>query len=176
MGRIGQAVARRLRAFDVDRILYHHRSPVPETLTRALSLESVADVDELCERSDVLTIHVPLSVETRHLIDRRRLRLLGPEGVVVNTARGAVVDEDALHGALSTRAIKAAALDVFSREPLTGPHRWHTLDNVFLSPHLAGSTVESTTAMITAALEALHDGLRNVLPRNIVNDVPALRG
>ncbi|MGV9799551.1 2-hydroxyacid dehydrogenase [Mycobacterium sp. NPDC003449] len=176
MGRIGQAVARRLRAFDVDRILYHHRSPVPESLTTTLSLESVAGVDELCERSDVLTVHVPLSVETRHLIDRHRLELLGPGGVVVNTARGAVVDEDALYHALCTRGIKAAALDVFSSEPLVGPHRWQALDNVFLSPHLAGSTVESTTAMIATALGALHDGLRDVLPRNVVNNVPALRG
>ncbi|MFI5718715.1 2-hydroxyacid dehydrogenase [Nocardia sp. NPDC051750] len=175
MGRIGQGVARRLHAFGVERILYHHRSAVPAALTADLPLERVPDVDELCARSDVLTIHVPLAQDTRHLIDRRRLRLLGPDGVLVNTARGAVVDEDALHAALVTREIRAAALDVFAHEPLTGPHRWAQVDNVFLSPHLAGSTVEARAAMVGAALRALDEGLRGVLPGNVVNDVGALR-
>lgn len=175
MGRIGQGVARRLHAFGVERILYHHRSAVPPALTTDLPLERVPDVDELCARSDVLTVHVPLDRDTRNLIDRRRLRLLGPDGVLVNTARGAVVDEDALHAALTTREIRAAALDVFSQEPLTGPHRWAELDNVFLSPHLAGSTVEARAAMVGAALRALDDGLRGVLPGNVVNGLGALR-
>ncbi|MFD2399240.1 2-hydroxyacid dehydrogenase [Prauserella oleivorans] len=175
MGRTGRGVARRLHAFGVQRILYHHRSAISAELAAALPLERVSHVDELCARSDVLTLHVPLTGDTRHLIDRRRLRLLGPDGVLVNTARGAIVDEDALHTALSAREIKAAALDVFSEEPLTGPHRWAGLDNVFLSPHLAGSTVESTQAMVSGALASLGEALRGDLPDAVVNGVGALR-
>ncbi|WP_158056929.1 2-hydroxyacid dehydrogenase [Saccharomonospora sp. CUA-673] len=175
MGRTGLAVARRLAAFGVERILYRHRRPVADADAAGLPVEQVSDMDELCARSDVLSLHVPLTPETRHLVDRRRLGLLGPDGVLVNGARGAVVDEDALHTALRRKEIRAAALDVFGDEPLSGPHRWSELDNVFLSPHLAGSSLESREAMLTGALGSLATALRGELPADVVNDVPTLR-
>ncbi|GAA1233780.1 2-hydroxyacid dehydrogenase [Prauserella halophila] len=174
MGRTGLAVARRLAAFGTAPILYHHRRPIPDTDSAGLPLQRVSDVDELCRRSNVLSLHVPLTGDTRGLIDRRRLRLLGSGGVLVNGARGAVVDEDALHSALRCREIAAAALDVFGDEPLTGDHRWAELDNVFLSPHLAGSTLESREAMVAGALASLDVALRGGLPGTVVNDVPSL--
>ncbi|WP_253828595.1 2-hydroxyacid dehydrogenase [Prauserella aidingensis] len=174
MGRTGLAVARRLAAFGVAPILYHHRRPVTDADSAGLPLERVSGVDELCTRSDVLSLHVPLTGDTRGLIDRRRLRLLGSGGVLVNGARGPVVDEHALHTALRSREISSAALDVFGDEPLTGEHRWAELDNVFLSPHLAGSTLESREAMTAGALASLDTALRGGLPSTIVNDVAGL--
>ncbi|MEU6641685.1 2-hydroxyacid dehydrogenase [Saccharomonospora sp. NPDC046836] len=174
-GRTGREVARRVSAFGVARILYVQRSPDTPRFGHEVPVERVADVDELCRRSDVLSIHVPLTPATRHLIDGHRLKLLGPGAVLVNTSRGAVVDEDALHAALGNGELKAAALDVFSDEPLTGAHRWRELGNVMLSPHLSGSTVESRERMISGALRSLDGALAGVLPESVVNGVGALR-
>lgn len=172
-GRIGQGVARRLHAFEVREILYHDAYVgAPDT---DLPVAAVDDVDELCRRCDVLSVHVPLTPRTRHLIDRRRLALLGPDAVLVNTSRGAVVDEEALLAALQRRELKAAALDVFSDEPLSAPHRWQNVANVLLSPHLAGSTIESRERMVSGALRTLDRAIGGELPGTVVNGVAALR-
>jgi phosphoglycerate dehydrogenase-like enzyme len=174
-GQIGQGVARRLAGFGVREILYLDQFVDIDEVSPGVPVQRVHDVDELCRRSDVLSVHVPLLPETHHLIDTRRLELLGPDAVLVNTARGAVVDEDALWHALRDGGLKAAALDVFSDEPLTGPHRWAELDNVVLSPHIAGGTVEARDAMFAAAFTTLAQGLRGELPATIVNGVGSLR-
>ncbi|WP_024805459.1 2-hydroxyacid dehydrogenase [Nocardia sp. BMG51109] len=175
LGRIGRNVARLLHAFGVEPIHYWHRRPVAPDPTAPATLEYVPDLDDLLTRCEIVTLHIPLTPDTRGLIDSRRLRLLGPAGVLINTARGGIVDETALHTALRNREIKAAALDVFSQEPPPTITRWSTLDNVLLSPHLAGSTIEARHAMVRRALTALAEGLRGELPASVVNGVTALR-
>jgi glyoxylate reductase len=131
LGRIGSAVARRAEAFDM-RVIHHRRSDgVP--------------LDELLRTSDVVSLHVPLSEETRGLLSRERLALLGDGATLINTARGAVVDEEALVDELDSGRI-SAGLDVFVDEPHV-PQRLLGLPNVVLTPHLASATVETRAAM-----------------------------
>lgn len=170
MGRIGQAVAQRLASFEPGRLRYFDAAPAPPEIARRLALERV-ELDELCATSDVLTLHVPLAPSTRHLLDARRLGLLPRHAVVVNAARGAVLDERALCAALDAGRLKAAALDVFSHEPLPERHPLRDRPNVLLSPHLAGSTNEARDRMVSSALENLDAVLRGGAPAHVVNGV-----
>lgn len=148
LGRIGRAVAARAPAFGM-RVAYADRpgTPPPESVpdARALSL------DELLVTSDVVSIHTPLTPETRHLIDRRALARMRRTAILVNTARGPVVDEAALAWALEERLISAAALDVYAQEPAVHP-RLLRLDNVVLAPHMGSGTIETRTAMADLAV------------------------
>ncbi len=169
-GAIGQRVAQRLAGFEIAEVLCFDAFPVdPDVLASCGAVQ--VDIDDLCRRADVLTLHVPLLPSTRGLIDRRRLELLGESAVLINTCRGAVVDEDALHEMLSTRGIRGAALDVFGDEPLRAGHRWADLSNVLLSPHLSGSTVEARSRMVGSALANLRAVLRGEDPKHVVNEV-----
>lgn len=173
-GAIGQRVARRLAGFEVGEILTFDTLAIdPETLASTGARQ--VELDVLCREADVVTLHVPLLQSTEGLMNRDRLELLGPRGVLVNTCRGAVVDEDALHTMLQRREIAGAALDVFSGEPLAPGHRWAELDNVTLSPHLSGSTVEARHQMIGAALDNLAAVLEGHLPDHVVNRVATSR-
>lgn len=145
-GRIGHAVARRALGWDMT-ILYVARSRHPEFEDAPISARRVALDDGLAE-ADFVTIHTPLTPETRHLIDARRLRLMKPSAVLVNTSRGPVVDEGALAEALRHGTIFAAGLDVYEREPEIHP-ALIGLDNVFLLPHW-GSTTDEDRAWMTA--------------------------
>lgn len=138
-GRIGRAVAAKAAAFGMTPVFAKHD----------LSL------DELFVSSDVISIHTPATAETRHLIDRRTLARMKRSALLVNTARGSIVDEDALVWALKERLIAGAALDVFEKEPSVHPGLM-TLENVVLSPHLGSATRETRTAMADLAV-------RNVL-------------
>jgi phosphoglycerate dehydrogenase-like enzyme len=160
MGRIGQAVARRIAAFEPGRLLYADERPAP------VEIERVA-LDALLAASDVVTLHVPHTPATTHLIDARRLALLRPGAILVNAARGAVVDEDALVAARHLRL----ALDVFAREPLPPGHPLREHPGVLLSPHLAGSTNEARRRMLAGALANLGRVLRGAAPANVVNGV-----
>jgi glyoxylate reductase len=147
-GRIGRATARRARAFGM-RIAFvpfggSAALEPPDDAAMALAL------DDLLATSDVVTIHVPLSPETRYLIGDRALALMKPTAYLVNTARGPVVDEAALAAALSAGRIAGAALDVYEREPAVHPALL-TLENVVLAPHLGSATVETRTAMAMLA-------------------------
>lgn len=142
-GEIGRAVARRARAFGM-RIAVSARRPVEEPGVRRM------DLDELVAQADVLTLHCPLTPQTRHLVDARRLALMKPTAVLVNTARGPVVDEAALAEALRAGTIRAAALDVFEHEPAVTPALLE-LDNVVLTPHLGSATIETRAAMASLA-------------------------
>ncbi|MGO1973085.1 MAG: NAD(P)-dependent oxidoreductase [Propionibacteriaceae bacterium] len=174
-GEIGRGVARRVHAFGVKEILYLDPQVDLDQLDDRIAVRKVTEIDTLFADSDIVSVHLPLTPGTRHLVDAEKLALLGEHGVLINTSRGAVVDEAALQEALRTRTIKAAALDVFGEEPLTGDHRWAELDNVLLSPHLAGSTVESRDKMVTQALESVAAALRGELPGTVVNNVERLR-
>jgi len=121
------------------------------------SIEFV-DLPELLRRSDVVSLHCPLTPETRHLIDRAALRSMRPEAYLVNTARGAVVDEEALAEALREGWIRGAALDVFEHEPQVHPGL-ATSDATLLTPHLGSATVETREAMATLAARNVADVL-----------------
>jgi len=151
-----------------------------EALARALGMEVVHStrtaglpLRELLETADVVSLHVPLSEETRHLIDRRALSLMKPTAVLVNTSRGPIIDEAALAGALESGEIAGAALDVFEREPEV-EERLLSLENVVLTPHLGSATLETREAMGMVCVEALRAVLlEHRVPANALNSEAA---
>ena len=151
MGRIGQAVARRARGFDM-KIHYHNRT----RLAAADEAGAVyhADVDSLLGVSDFLSLHCPVTPETNKLLDARRIALLPDGAVVVNTARGGIVDDVALIAALKSGKVAAAGLDVYDGEPALNP-AYRTLINTCLAPHLGSATLETRNAMGFRALDNL---------------------
>lgn len=148
MGRIGRAVCRRARAFGM-KVVYNSRRPLPEQLEAELSVYHLP-LDELLSSSDVVSLHCPLTEQTHHLIDQRALELMKPSAFLVNTSRGAVVDEKALVKVLQERRIAGAALDVFEREPQVEPELLE-MDNVVVVPHLGSATTETRTSMAELA-------------------------
>jgi glyoxylate reductase len=125
-------------------------------------------LDDLLAEADVVTLHVSLSEETRHLVDARRLSLMKPTAVLVNSSRGPVVDEAALVEALRDRRIFAAGLDVFEREP--DVHRGLLeLENVVMAPHIGSATIEARTAMGQLAAHNLIEGVEGRRPPCLVN-------
>ena len=147
MGRIGQAVARRARLGFGMEVVFHNRSR--KVVEGARQLGSVGEV---CAAADVVVVAAPATPETRHLIDRAALAALRPHAILVNVARGDLVDEPALVEALEARAIGGAGLDVYEHEPEV-PARLRALDNVVLLPHLGTATLEVREAMGRMALE-----------------------
>jgi len=150
LGKIGQATARRARAFGME-IVYAGRRRAAEDVEAELSARFLP-LDELLTTADVVTLHCPLSAETRHLIDAAALARMQPSTHLVNTTRGPVVDEAALAEALRAGAIAGAGLDVFEREPEVHPDLLE-LENVVLIPHLGSATIETRTAMGVLAAE-----------------------
>ena len=148
LGGIGKWVAQRARAFGME-IAYHQRNPAPAEVEQALGAERLS-LDELLAGSDVVSLHCPLTPETRHLIGAEQLVAMKPTAVLINTARGPIVDERALAEALAAGRIAAAGLDVYEHEPQVEP-RLLGLDNVVLTPHLGSATVETRTAMAELA-------------------------
>jgi lactate dehydrogenase-like 2-hydroxyacid dehydrogenase len=151
MGRVGQILARRARGFDMEIHYYNRHRLSPELEAGA---EYHADLSELLSCSQFLSIHCPATPETHHLINAERIALLPDGAVVVNTARGAVVDDDALIAALSSGKLFAAGLDVYNNEPSIDP-RYRDLDNTFLLPHIGSATRETRDAMGFRALDNL---------------------
>lgn len=147
MGRIGFAVAQRARAFGMH-VAYHARSVRADTEQAHGSVR--LDLDELLRTSDVVSLHAPLTAETAGMIDSRALRLMKPTAFLINTARGALVDEEALAGALASGQLRGAALDVYQREPRVHPGLL-TLPNVVLLPHLGSATERTRDAMARIA-------------------------
>ncbi|WP_037810175.1 MULTISPECIES: 2-hydroxyacid dehydrogenase [Amycolatopsis] len=143
LGQIGRAVAKRAAAFGM-RVVYSGRSAKPDFDGEFVSF------DELLRRSDFVSLHCPLTPETRHLVDADALRAMKPSAYLVNTTRGPVVDESALADALAAGEIAGAALDVFEKEPDVEP-RLLERDDVVLTPHLGSATVETRTAMAVLA-------------------------
>ena len=150
-GRIGRAVARRAQGFGM-RVLFHSRAPHSHPdVPRA---EPAPDLDALLAESDFVSLHVPATDETHHLIDARRLRRMKREAFLINTARGSVVDHDALIEALESGRIAGAGLDVYPEEPRVPPPLL-VLPNVVLLPHIGSATVEGRVAMGERALANL---------------------
>ncbi|MFI7120940.1 2-hydroxyacid dehydrogenase [Amycolatopsis sp. NPDC049868] len=150
LGQIGQAVARRALGFGM-RIVYSGRSRAAEDVEKTLGAKYVP-FDELLRSSDVVSLHCPLTPETRHLIGADALKAMKPGAYLINTTRGPVVHEAALADALEAGEIAGAGLDVFEAEPEVEP-RLPALENVVLTPHLGSATVETRTAMAVLAAE-----------------------
>ena len=144
MGRIGQAVAQRARAFGLT-IHYHNRHRLPDTLEAQLGATWHADLDEMLRIVDIVSINAPHTPQTEHLINARRLALLAPHVYLINTSRGEIVDESALIAALESGAIAGAGLDVYEHEPAVDP-RLLALSNVVLLPHMGSATIEGRAA------------------------------
>jgi glyoxylate reductase len=158
-GRIGQAVARRATGFGVE-VLHHTRHDTGVAGWRG-------DLDAMLAASDIVSLHVPLSDATRHLIDARRLALLRPTAVLVNTARGPVVDEEALAIALEDGRLFAAGIDVYEREPEVHP-RLLAAPRTMLLPHIGSASVATRTRMARLACEGAVAVLAGERPRNLV--------
>ena len=148
MGHIGQAVARRAAGFSMD-VIYHNRSPLPAKLERAARY---VDKPRLLRDSDFLVLCLPLTPQSRHAIGAAELALMKPTAVLVNVARGGIVDDAALAAALAKGDLAAAALDVFENEPNIHPALLQ-LDNVLLSPHIASASQDSRRAMTAMAVD-----------------------
>ncbi len=166
IGRIGLAVARRAKGFGMN-ILYHDtaRSEVAEMELGALPVTK----EELLAQSDFLSLHVPLTSETRHFIDAAALKKMKPSAVLVNTSRGPVVDTMALYEALKAGRIFAAGLDVTDPEPLPADHALYTLENALIVPHIASASFETRSRMAEMAADNLLAGLEGRLPPNCLN-------
>jgi phosphoglycerate dehydrogenase-like enzyme len=160
-GHIGRRVAARLRGFDVALLIHDPALP-------AGGPETSVSLDDLLRRSDIVSLHCPLSASTRHLIDARALGLLRPDAVLVNTSRGGVVDERALVAALRAGSIAGAALDVFEDEPPAASPLLE-LDNVVVSPHNAGLSTTSVTEMTRRATQAVLDVAAGGVATDVVN-------
>lgn len=144
MGRIGQAVAHRARGFGLE-VVYHNRHRLPPAVENMLGARHEPDLDRLVAEADILTLHCPASSETHHLLDARRIASMKPGACVINTARGDLIDEEALIAALEGGRLAGAGLDVYAREPVVDP-RLLALPNVILMPHLGSATVEGRGA------------------------------
>jgi glyoxylate reductase len=166
VGRIGGAVARRAKGFAM-RILYTDAVPLTPDLEVELGATRV-DLPGLLREADFVSLHVPLTAETRHLIGAAELAQMKPTAVLVNTSRGPVVDEAALADALRDRRIFAAGLDVFEREPEVHPGLVG-LDNAVLAPHIASGSVRTRSEMSVLAVRNLLAGLRGERPPNLLN-------
>jgi lactate dehydrogenase-like 2-hydroxyacid dehydrogenase len=171
MGRIGQAIARRASGFDM-KIIYHSRSPKPEA-EQALGV-SYRGLDDLLAESDIVIMIVPLTDETRYMIDDAALGKMKSSAYLINTARGAVVDPKALYRALSEGKIRGAALDVTDPEPISPDDPLLTLDNCLIVPHVATSTYETRAAMGDVSANNLLKGLKGERLQHCAN--PAVEG
>ncbi len=156
LGRIGEQVARRARGFDMC-VLYHNRRRRP-VVEETLGVRYVSR-EELLSASDYIVLTVPLTAETQGLIGRAELALMKPTAILVNIARGPVVDTQALTEALTARRIYAAALDVTDPEPLPRGHPLLRLDNVIVTPHLGSATEQTRQRMVEMSVENLLAGL-----------------
>ena len=166
MGNIGQAVARRASGFGMT-ILYHNRHRLPEALESELNATWV-ELQTLLQTADFVSVHTPLSAETRHLIGERELRMMQPTAYLINTSRGPVVDETAVIRALQEQWIAGAGLDVFEQEPEV-PQALKDLENVVLLPHIGSASVASRTRMAVMAAQSAVAVLQGERPQHVVN-------
>lgn len=166
-GRIGREVARRLGGFGC-KMLYYDVVAAPPELEADLGVERTG-LDDLLKASDVVSLHVPLTAETKGLIDSSALAKIGGSGYLINVARGGVVDEEALVEAVRKGTIKGAAIDVFTEEPPPADHPLFGLDNVIVTPHIAGVTDESRRRIMQVTAANIAGVILGGEPQNVVN-------
>lgn len=172
LGEIGEAVARRATGFKM-RVLYHSRTRKP-ALEADLGLR-YSPLPDLLAESDFVSLHTPLTPETRHLVGAAQLAAMKPTAILVNTARGGVVDQDALVDALRSGAIAGAALDVTTPEPLPLDHPLFSFPNVIITPHIASASLATRSRMAEMAAANIIAVLRGDPPLNPVNRPAAPR-
>lgn len=165
MGRIGEAVARRAKGFDMQ-VLYHNRNRKPDAEAE-YGLE-FRELDTLLKEADFVIILAPFTPETAGMIGARELDLMKNTGVLINVARGGIVDEAALYDALKNGAIWAAGLDVFEKEPIPLDHPLLTLPNVTVLPHIGSASIKTRLAMMNLNAQAITDVLEGRKPKGIV--------
>jgi glyoxylate reductase len=164
MGRIGQAVADRARSFGVH-VHYHNRRPLPDDLQKDAVYHDTPE--SLLRVSDIFLIAAPGAPDLAGFLNRRRIAMLPPNPIVVNVARGEMIEDDALVEALEEKRVFAAGLDVFDHEPAVDP-RYLTMENVFLTPHIGSATEDTRNAMGLLLLEGLHAFENGQVARNRV--------
>ncbi|MFF3446060.1 2-hydroxyacid dehydrogenase [Streptomyces sp. NPDC002667] len=168
LGHIGEEVARRAVAFDMG-VVYAGPTRVPAETEARLGGARHVELEELLRVSDYVSLHAPLTEATRHLLNAERLALLKPTAFVVNTSRGALIDQDALADALHAGALAGAGLDVFDPEPPTPALRLLKAPNVVLSPHVAGVTRETLVRIALAAVRNAADFIAGKPPLDVVS-------
>ncbi len=159
MGRIGQNVARKAAAFGMRIIYYNRHTEIPGY--------ERTDLDTLLKEADFISLHTPLNEDSNHLIGKKELERMKPSAFLINTARGAVIDEEALTECLENRRIRGAALDVFEQEPHI-TEKLYRLDNVILLPHVGTATIDGRIAMAEEALQNIRNFIEGH-PTNVVN-------
>jgi len=173
LGRIGSTVAKRAKGFYMDLIYYdvNRREDLEDKLGIVFK-----NLDDVLSESDFVTIHIPLTKQTHHLIGQRELSMMKKTAYLINTSRGPVIDEKALYEALKERVIAGAAMDVFEEEPIDPKSPLLELDNIVVTPHIASASVETRTKMAVVAAENLVSVLQGKEPPNLVNpDVRKIR-
>jgi glyoxylate reductase len=170
MGRIGQAVARRARGFGLS-IHYHNRNPAHDEIETELEATYWESLDQMVARMDFVSVNCPHTPATFHLLSARRLKLLQPHAVIINTARGEIIDEAALTRLLQSGEIAGAGLDVFEHEPAVNP-KLMALDNVILLPHMSSATFEGRQDMgekVIINIQLFADG--HTPPDRVIGDI-----
>lgn len=167
LGRIGIEVARRAKGFQMH-VLYHNRAR-REDVERELGVEYVATLSELLSRSDFVSLHVPLTEDTKGMIGPTEFSMMKPTSILVNTSRGQVVDQKALYNALKSGQIAAAAIDVTEVEPIPVDEPLLTLENIIITPHMASASTDTRTKIATMAAANLIAGLQGEMLPNCVN-------
>jgi len=165
-GRIGQAMARRAKGFNL-KVIYNDREPVSPSLEADLGV-TFRSLDDLLREADFISIHVPLTDETFHLIGEKELKMMKKESYLINTARGPIVDEKALANWLRDGKIRGAALDVFENEPAVEPELM-ILDNIVMVPHIGSASHQTRTKMAIMAAQNLVSALKGERPEYLVN-------
>jgi len=166
IGRIGRAVAKRARGFNM-RVIYSDLNPLPPDAEREMGVQRV-ELHSLLSQADFVSVHVPLTDKTHHLIGPNELALMKPTAVLVNTSRGPVVDEAALADALNQGKIFGAGLDVFEREPAVHPGLV-SARNAVLAPHIASASIHTRSEMCAVAARNMITALRGGRPANLLN-------
>jgi len=166
IGRIGRGVAHRAKGFNM-RVLYYDPMPLPSEAEEQLGATRV-DLNRLIAESDFISVHVPLTQETQHLLSTAQFNAMKRNAILVNTSRGPVVDEAALVEALNGRKLAGAGLDVYEREPAVHPGLLQ-MPNVVLAPHIASATVRTRSEMSAMAARNMATAVRGGRPPNLVN-------
>ncbi|BAU64426.1 Glyoxylate reductase [Stanieria sp. NIES-3757] len=167
LGRIGQAVARRAKGFEM-KILYYSRQRKDKELEASIGVE-YAELDTLLSESDFISLHTSLSPETKHLISDRELQLMKSSAILINTARGAIINQQALYQALITNQIAGAALDVTDPEPILMDSPLLKLNNIIITPHIGSASYQTRAKMAQMAVDNLIAGLQGKRLPHCVN-------
>jgi glyoxylate reductase len=173
MGRIGLDMAAKCRAFGMN-IVYHNRNPVNKSEEERLGAVYMG-LDDLLSRADVISVHTPMTPGTHHLLDETAFSKMKIGVYLINTARGEVVCEKALIGALESGRIKGAGFDVYEFEPRI-PEKLFTMENVVLLPHIGSATVETRNRMAEMAARNVIDALEGRIPENLIPEMKTLTG